>query len=105
MSAKSPTNTASISEFMHLSGLTPEVLIAMLDEGRLPLEFGAHGELLIDLIKVSPKIIATTATHSTGGPAKQDDSAFVEEIVASEVLKGLDSMVGEALALIDLWRK
>ena len=92
----------SLSEFMHLARLTPAELVQMLEQGELPVAQGPLGELLIDLTEFDVASIAHRKPKTSS--ASPGETVLVEELVATEVVQSLDSMVDEALALAMGWR-
>ena len=92
----------SLSEFLHLTRLTPVELVQMLEHGELPIAQGPLGELLIDLSEFD--ITSLALRKSSNQTISPGELALVEELVATEVVHSLDSIVDEALSLALGWR-
>ncbi len=96
------TKNVSIAEFLHLTRLKADDVVWMLENGELPIEVGPTRELLVDLTKINPDDIAHRTKRSA--PASQAvDPRLTAEMVASEIVSGLDTIVDDALALATTW--
>lgn len=94
----------TISEFLHLTKLSEAELITMLENGELPLSFGSHQEVLINLDNLSTELLAQRKQRAKKELAPEAQE-LLEEVIASEVLSELSSMLNEALSLVRQWRE
>lgn len=92
----------SIKEFIHLSQLNTRDVIEMLDNGELPFENGALGELLIKIDEVNPETIAFRKRPKQE-QLLESESVLLEELIASEIVSGLNEMLDDAIELATRW--
>jgi hypothetical protein len=83
-----------LSEFMHLSGLDERSCLRLLEAGNLPARLGAAGEVLIEMSQLDTRLLAEA-------PPPPD---LLEEETAAAVLRELQPIVEEALAIALRWR-
>lgn len=92
----------SIGEFLNLTKLSDSDVIAMLENGELTVTTGPMGEVLIDISEVTPELIARRTKRSPQ-LLRPEDRILLEEIVASEILSSLSTVVDESLELAIKW--
>ena len=92
----------TISEFLHLTRLTDKDLLVMLENGDLSVSIGQRGNVLIDISMVTPELLAARST-APQGVVDPSNLALIQEQVASEVVRHLDGIIGEAAQLAEKW--
>lgn len=93
----------TISEFRHLTQLSPADVLTMLENGELKLSTSANGELLIDISSLSTAQLATRRA-ARAAEISSGELALLEERIASVITEKLETIVEEALELAVKWQ-
>lgn len=96
-------SVVGLAEFIHLTRLSEQDVILMLDNGELPIEIGPTREVLINLDQLRPEDIAHRHRNQTQAAQPEQGLELLEESIASELTAGLESMLEEAIALAISW--
>ena len=92
----------TLTDFMSLTRLSEREVLRMLENGELDFTQGASGDLLIDISAVSVETIAQRGLKH-GSPTLPVVNAVTEEMVASELVSGLEEIIDEALEIALHW--
>lgn len=92
----------TLPEFMRLSGLSASDVIGMLSAGELPFVAGGKGQLMIRLDDLTAEKIACRREFSLP-PLTDEQRTLIEELIASEVLRALESIIVESFDLAVSW--
>ncbi len=104
MSVDKKKSVISILEFKSLSGFSAEEIVRMLAKGELPSSFAEDGQLVVDLDTVDyENLRLKSLSDKQSNRLLPQDTTLLEEVISSEILKELDSIVDEALELALSW--
>ena len=92
----------TIAEFLHLTKLSPSVVLTLLGRGDLDSQFGPIGEILIDISTLSPERISQLAVDVGGGDTAPNEE-LIEELIASEIAAMIEPIVEDGLMLALDW--
>ena len=95
-------NSISLKEFLHISKLSANDALAMLDNAELPFTSGPLGEILIKIDEINVETIAFRARPKKEETFEQS-TLLLEELIASEIVRGLDELFDDALSLAMRW--
>lgn len=93
-----------ISEFLHITGLNEHDLRLMLEHGELSVATGDDGELLINAEPLTPEVLAKRAYSEMICQETQEEQALCEEKIASIIVRYIDGIMQDSLALADSWQ-
>ncbi len=104
MSVNKEKLIVSILEFKSLSGFSAEEILRMLAKGELQSTFAEDNQLVVDLDTVDyENLRLKSLSDKQNNKLLPQDTALLEEVISSEILKELDSIVDEALELALSW--
>ena len=104
MSVDKKKSVISILEFKSLSGFSAEEIVRMLAKGELPSSFAEDDQLVVDLDTVDyENLRLKSLSDKQSNRLLPQDTTLLEEVISSEILKELDSIVDEALELALSW--
>lgn len=93
----------SIADFLNLTKLSERALISMLENGELSVGVGPLGEVLVDLSKVTPELVARRSAQRNRA-VTNEELVVLEEAIATEIIDSLSQIIEEAFELVDRWR-